>query len=310
MGRAVDERIERDESDDLALRDLHAFLQRERADHLERFLERCPVVVDHVHRDLHEAPFGECEAFRADRRESAVALPDRLRDAFRDPDVGRPKVHIPRDQDRPGPDDARAGGRVQARGAEIRLPVRVRLDIDLEAFVFAAPHVREGAPVGPGCGRLVQVDGDVEFVRDPLADGARQGDAILHRHARDRDERKDIEGAHTRMLAAMRVHVDPLDRRGRSSKCRFGHRPPVSDERDHGAVVVRVHLDVQDPRSGDGRDRGPERIDDVLAPAFRKVRHALDDLDHPGLQGTRRSRRFLKTFLGTPEPRPGWEMYK
>src|SRR6266545_1956519 len=244
LGRAVDERIERDESDDLALRDLDAFLLRERTNRLERLDERRPTVVDHVHRDLHEASFGEREAFRADRREAAVALPDRLRDAFRDRDVGRPQVHIPRDQHRPSPDDACAGGRVESHGAEIRLAVRVRLDLDLEAFVLSPPHVREGAPVRPGCGGFIQIDWDTELVRNPLANGPRDRDTVLHRHARDRDERKDVEGADPRMLAAMNVHVDPLDRGGCSSNGCFRHRPAIADERNDGAVVIRVHLHI------------------------------------------------------------------
>ena len=48
----------------------------------------------------------------------------------------------------------------------------------------------------------------LELAPDALAELAREGDAVLHRRALERDEGDDVGGAHARMLARVRVEVD------------------------------------------------------------------------------------------------------
>ena len=123
----------------------------------------------------------------------------------------------------------------------------------------------------------------MELVGDPLAHGAREFDAIVHRDARDRDERKDIERSDPRMFPAVRVHVNPLDRDRGPAKRRLGNRFPVANKRDHRTVVIRVHLHVEHADSGGGGDCRGDFFHDVRPAALGEIRNALDDLGHCGL---------------------------
>src|SRR5207245_11078492 len=91
LGSGIDQRVERHESDDLALRDYDDFFRRERADGLEGLGERRLAVIHHVHRDLDEPAIREFESFRAYGRQSSVALSNGLRDSFRDAEIRRPE---------------------------------------------------------------------------------------------------------------------------------------------------------------------------------------------------------------------------
>src|SRR5437667_4885091 len=116
LGRSRQDRIEMDQSDDLALDDLDPFLRGEIADRLERLDEGGPLVVGHVHRDLDEAAVRQLEPFRPHRWQATVALPNRLRDPLRDGHIFRPKVRVPRDEYRTCNHDAGARGRIQPAG--------------------------------------------------------------------------------------------------------------------------------------------------------------------------------------------------
>ena len=77
-----------------------------------------------------------------------------------------------------------------------------------EALVLAAAHVGQLDPVGPGRGRRVQVDGEVEAGRDPAPEVAGEVDALVERRVAQRHERDDVDGADPRVLAGLLLHVD------------------------------------------------------------------------------------------------------
>ncbi len=102
--------------------------------------------------------------------------------------------------------------------AVVRQPAALG-DVGLEALVLAAPHVGEARPIRCPGGSLVQVDGDRELVRQLRRDITGESDAIVHRHAANRDEGDDVDSTHARVAAALLLHVDQID-----SECGAGDR--------------------------------------------------------------------------------------
>src|SRR5437899_5414065 len=282
LGRGVYQGVERHESDDFALLDVDAFFRRERPDRFERLDERRLVIINHVHGHLYEPAIREFESFRPYGRQSAVALPNGLGDSLRDADIRRPEVHVPGDEDGTRSDDACARGRMEPQGAEIRPAVRIRRDLDLQTLIFPTADVRQSATVGTGRGGLVQVDRHVQLVGNPLSDRAGEADTIVHRDARDGDKGEDVESSHPWMFALVTIHVDPLHGLLRTSERGLGDTSAIANERDYGAIVVRVHLLIKDSDPGDGADGLRDCVDDILAAALGEIGDALDDLRHGG----------------------------
>src|SRR5207237_1296495 len=88
-----------------------------------------------------------------------------------------------------------------ARGGSVSMKPCKRL-------VFRLADVRKANPVGPGSGLRVVEDGDRVTLRHFAAEAMRQGDALVHRHAGEGNERNDVDRTEARMLAFMGPHVD------------------------------------------------------------------------------------------------------
>jgi hypothetical protein len=79
------------------------------------------------------------------------------------------------------------------------------------------------------------------------------------------------------MLARVLREVDPLGgdphrtQRGLHARVRRG------DEREYGAVVRRVRLDVEETDAGDAREGRAQRRDGRRVATFGKIRHAFDE---------------------------------
>src|SRR3990170_4954346 len=90
-------------------------------------------------------------------------------------------------------------------------------------------------------------------------------------------EGQHVEGADPRMLPSMYVHVDPRDGLLRAEERRLGDCVGFADEGDDASVVVRVHLDVEDPDSRRGLYGGRDAIDDVPPATFGEVRNTFNE---------------------------------
>jgi hypothetical protein len=150
-------------------------------------------------------------------------------------------------------DHGRAGPGVEARGTEVRRPLRVAQLVG-QPLVLALPDGRQILPLGPACRGLVQIDGDGQFAADALAHAPRDGRAVLHGHAGDRDEGADVSGPHPRVRAVVLGHVDDLGGLGDGLEGPLGHGVRVAHERHHGAVRVRPGVHVQHGHARDGLD--------------------------------------------------------
>src|SRR2546427_552181 len=78
------------------------------------------------------------------------------------------------------------------------------------------------------------------------------------------------------------MHADPLHGLLRTSDRGLGDTSAIANERDYGAIVVRVHLLIKDSDPGDGADGLRDCVDDILAAALGEIGDALDDLRHGG----------------------------
>ncbi len=108
----------------------------------------------------------------------------------------------------------------------------------------------------------------------------RQLGAVLERQALDRHERHHVGRAHARVLAPVLGQVDQLAAALHRAERRLHHRIGLAREGEHGAVVVRVHLAVEQRDAGNGRDGLHDLLHHLAAAAFREVRDAFDELGH------------------------------
>ena len=158
-------------------------------------------------------------------------------------------------------------GRGPAVGREL-----ARVDPPLELLRAAAAEERRLAAIlrEPA----VEEDGQLELGADPVGQGERRlarGRLVL---GPQRDERDDVRGADPRVRSLVLAQVDPLRRRGDSREQRLDELVPRAHEREDGAVVVPVRVDVeQPPRPG---KRLLERGDDLRVAALGEVRHGFE----------------------------------
>ena len=118
--------------------------------------------------------------------------------------------------------DAPADG-CGVRRAEVGRPLRL-LQLRGQALELAAADVLEVAARGRRRRLLVEEDGQLvprARLRPPTV--ARQRDAVGHRHALDRHERDDVDGAEARVLARVLAQVDAREAR--------------VEERQHGGLA-------------------------------------------------------------------------
>ena len=123
----------------------------------------------------------------------------------------------------------------------------------------------------------VEVDRQVEALRDPLAEAARQLDALVHRRVAERHERDHVDRADARVLALVLLHVDLVDGRPDEPLQRVADRAGRSGEGEHRAVVARIARPVEEVDAGDAGDGRASQLDDLESAALGDVRDGLDE---------------------------------
>src|SRR5262249_21073497 len=132
--------------------------------------------------------------------------------------------------------------------------------------------------------------GDLQLVTDTAAERARELRAVVEGEVLDRDERNHVGRAHARVLAAVVVEVDEPGRALDDPEGRFDHGLWLAGAAQHPAVVVGVHLAVEERRARHGRDRLDQLVDDLAPATFGEVGNALDQSGHDGSSSLNRSR--------------------
>ena len=258
------ERGPRSEADQLRLGHRRAL-----ADTLDELAQRHRAVVVHVGRDLRPPAVLEIEPERPDSRQAAARLAQLGGDRLRELDVIRRQVDVERDQRRARRGEHRARRRMGAPRSEVRDEL-TRLDAPFQPRRAAAPDVGALALLRPRRELAVQEHRHPELLaHEP---GGRQrlragGAAAL---VVEVDDRHHVERAHVRVDAVVARDVDPLDRRPGEVQERRRQLALRRREREHGAVVVGIGVQVEEARR---RQRALDRLERGEVPALAHVGH-------------------------------------
>src|SRR5439155_13392772 len=140
-------------------------------------------------------------------------------------------------------------GGVETRRTKVRRELAV-VEAPLERLGPAAPE--KGGP--PARRRFaVEEDGKLQLGADPAGDDKRALARAVAVGWIDRHDGNDVGGADARMGAFMRTQIDALARAGHTGDQGGDERILLADEREDGAVVIRVRVDVEQlrrPREG------------------------------------------------------------
>ena len=237
-------------------------------------MDRRLLEVGQVHRDLRHAAHQEARAF--DEAQAAGREAHRLGDLLGDADIGGVQKDVIGDQRLARADDRRSRRRMHARLAEVRLALRLRGDLVADALELAAADIFQILPLRRRRGGLVKIDRNLVAAGDLRAHVLGHGHAIFNRHPVDGNEGNDVGGAHARMRAGVLRQVDQLGGLADAANRRLGDGLPLADERDDAAIVVGVHLPVEQIHAGNlhGFDNG---IDFGRVAAFREIGHAFNE---------------------------------
>ena len=104
-----------------------------------------------------------------------------------------------------------------------------------------------------------------------------QSHDIVHRDAADRHERQDVGRPNAWVHSAMLPQVDPA--RGFCDCAHGGLNDDLrfSDERNHRAIVIDIHVPPEDDGAGCRLDRLGDPIDDFDLAAFTEVWYTLNE---------------------------------
>ena len=128
---------------------------------------------------------------------------------------------------------------------DIRLPLEVPLQLFAQPFELPAAHIFQVHAIRPRGRRFIKKHWYAVAFPNFVPDAPRQRHAIVQRHALNGDKWQHIRRAHSRMRAGVLGEVDQLHGFACALKCSLSHRIRFSRQRHHAAVVVCVHLPVQ-----------------------------------------------------------------
>src|SRR5581483_12099128 len=168
---------------------------------------------------------------------------------------------------------------MNTRLAVIGLAGRVGGNLVADAFKLPPPDDLEVLALGRGGRSFVEIDRNAEAARDLRPHVLRHGYTIFQGHAFNGDEGDDVGSAHARMRALVRGEVDQLGGFSDAADGGFLDGFALADEGNDAAIVVRIHLAVEEVDAGqlhgfhDGVDFG-------LVTAFRKIGYAFYESRH------------------------------
>ena len=158
---------------------------------------------------------------------------------------------------------------------EVRLARRVGCNVVTNSLELAATNVLQILPFGRRRRGFVEIDRDLEALPDFGAHVAGHGNAIFNCHAVDGDEGNYISRAHARVRASVLGEVDQLGGLAHAAQDGFLNGFPLAHQRNDAAIVVGIHLTVEEIDAGNfhGLDNG---IDLGRVAAFRKIGNTFD----------------------------------
>ncbi len=202
-----------------------------------------------------------------------------MRDLLRDVHIGRVQVDVVGDKELARAYDHGARRGMQRRFAEVGLARRIGPDFLANALELTSSNVLQVLPLGNLCSSLVQINGNLVPLPDFFADTTRNGNAIFQRRAFDGNERDHIRGSQPGVRARVLRKIDQLGGLAHAANRGLSHVNGIADQRDDTAVVVGIHLAVEQVNAihlhsvDDG-------IDAPFVAPFGEVRHTFDQYRH------------------------------
>ena len=235
------------------------------------------VGIGQVHGDLRQAAHRHTHSLYV--TQATVGKAHGLGNLLRYLDIGRIEIHVVSDQKFARAYNRCARRRMQFAVAKVGLPCRIGLQLLANALELAATHILQVLTLGHLRGRLVQVNRHVIPLPDFFAGPPGNGDAIFQRHTFDGNKRDHVGRAQTGMSSRVFGEVNKLDSLANAADCGFRHIHRIADQRDNTAVVVGVHLAVEQIHAIHlhGIDNG---VDSGFVAAFRKVGDTFDECGH------------------------------
>src|ERR1700687_2541027 len=229
--------------------------------------------IGQVHRNLGQAAHQESGAL--DKAQPATRNAHSFRDFFGNVNVRRIQEDVVGNQELARTDDGCAGRGMHARFAEIGRARGIGRYVGTDAFELAATSILQVLALGGSCGGFIQIDRDLETLRDLGSDVARDGDAVFDGDAVNRDKGHDVGCAHARVRALMLGEIDQFGGFAYPANGGFLDGFALPYECDDAAVVVGIHFAVEKINARDlhGFDN---RVDFGRVAAFGKIRNAFN----------------------------------
>jgi len=237
-----------------------------RGDARDDLLERSRLPVLDVHRHLNEPAADKWEAESAYAVEAAARLAYNSGDRLRNGDVVCGEIDVEGDERLSGTDEDAARAWVEAGRPAVRCDL-ARVDPPLQLSRPSAPEQR-----GPDtrCELGVQEDGKAELLADPVRERERGLLRQLELLWPDSHQGNDVGRADTRMDAVVAAEIDPLACGRDPGDERLDELRPRAREREDGAMMIRILVDVEHARMS--RQRVPQRLDRLRGTALGEVR--------------------------------------
>src|SRR6267154_895487 len=163
--------------------------------------------------------------------------------------------------------------------SEIRFARGIDSNIVADAFELAAAYVLQVLALRGSSGGFVEINRYLKALPYLLTHMAGHGDAICNAYAFNRNEWHNIRSSQPRMRALMFIQIDQLCSFAHSANRRLLHRIPLTGQRDHAAIVVRIHFPVEqvDAIHLHGFN---DRVYFRFVASFRKIRDAFHQSLH------------------------------
>src|SRR5215469_1067485 len=163
--------------------------------------------------------------------------------------------------------------------AEIGTASRMGCNLGADALELAAADILQPLSFGGTRSRFIEIHRNLEALPDLLADLLRHRNAIFNRDSIDRNEWDDVGGAHAGMSPGVLVEIDQFGSLADAANGGFLNGFALTHNRDHTAVVIGVHLAVEqvDARHFHGVN---DRINFGFVASFRKIWNTFDERGH------------------------------
>src|SRR3989338_8860657 len=214
------------------------------------------------------------------RRQSASRGAHRAGNGPGDSQIVGPEINVEGDQHVASTDRGGARCGMKPRLADIRSAGRISRNDRLQFLKTPTPNGCEVFPIWEQRGGFVEINRNLIAVPQLLSGAMGDGDTIRQSYPLQGNERDHVSGADARVFAAVAVEID--ERHGLTVRAhrRLFNAAGRSHKGDYRAVVVRVHVSVQEMNPCDTSNHPGNPFHLQRITAFAEVGYALDQESH------------------------------